>query len=66
MNRTLIALLKLNLDNPTENWDLELGLTLMAYRRAVQFSTGYTPLYLLYGREMRLPLDIIYRSPNEE
>ena len=66
MNRTLIELLKLNVDNPTENWDLELGLTLMAYRSAVQSSTGYTPFYLLYGREMRLPLDIIYRSPNED
>ena len=34
----------------------------MAYRSAVQASTGYTPYFLLYGREMRLPLDVIYRS----
>ena len=66
MNRTIVELLKLNVDKPTENWDLELGLTLIAYRSAVQSSTGYTPFFLLYGREMRLPLDIIYRPPNQD
>lgn len=34
---------------------------LMAYRSAVQASTGHTPHLILYGREIRLPLDIIYR-----
>ena len=33
----------------------------MAYRSAVQASTGYTPSFPLYGREMRQPLDVIYR-----
>ena len=62
MNRTIIELLKLNVSHPTDNWDLELGLCLMAYRSAVQFSAGYTSYYLLYGKEMRLPLDIMYRG----
>ena len=35
----------------------------MAYRSAVQSSTGFTSYYLLYGKEMRLSLDIIYRPP---
>ena len=38
----------------------------MAYRSAVQASTGYTPYFLLYGREMRLPLDVIYRLPERD
>ena len=38
----------------------------MAYRSAVQASTGYTPYFLLYGREMRLPLDVIYRPPERD
>ena len=66
MNRVIIELLALNVQNPTDNWDLELGLTLMAYRSAVQTSTGFTPHYLLFGREMRLPLDIIFRPPDKE
>ena len=38
----------------------------MAYRSAVKTSTGFTPYYLLFGRKMRLPLDIIYRPPEKE
>ena len=66
MNRTIIDLLKLNVLDATNNWDLNIGLTLMAYRSAVQASTGYTPYFLLYGREMRLPLDVIYRPPERD
>ena len=36
----------------------------MAYRSAVQTSTGYNPYFLLYGREMRIPLDLMYRPPS--
>ena len=50
MNRTNVELLSLNVPNPTDNWDLDLGLTLMAYRSAVQSSTGFTPYFLLYGK----------------
>ena len=66
MYRTIIELLKLNVSNPTDNWDLKLGLCLMAYRSAVQSSTGYTFYYLLYGKEMRLPLDLMYRPLGTE
>ena len=63
MNRTPIELLALNVANPTKNWDLDLGLVLIAYRSTVQLSTGFTPQFMLFGREMRLPLDVIYRPP---
>ena len=61
INRTIIYLLQLNVRDATNKWDLNIGLALMAYRSAVQASTGYVPYFLLYGREMRLPLDVIYR-----
>ena len=38
----------------------------MAYRSAVKSSTGYTPYFLLYGKEMRMPLDIIYRPVSQD
>lgn len=66
MNRTIIELLALNVQNPTDNWDINLGISLMPYRSAVQSSTGFTPYYLLFGKEMRLPLDLMYRPPNIE
>ena len=66
MNRTIIDLLKLNIRDATNNCDLNIGLTIMAYRSAVQASTGYIQYFLLYGREMRLPLDVIYRPPERD
>ena len=35
MNRNLIELLALNVADPTKNWDLNLGIVLIAYRSAV-------------------------------
>ena len=66
INRTIIELLVLNTANPTDTWDLNVGLEVMAYRNAVQTSTGFPPHFRIYGREMRLPFDIMYRSPNHE
>ena len=43
---------------------MDLGLTLMAYCSAFQSSTDVTPYFLLYGKEMSVPLDIIYRHPS--
>ena len=40
MNRPIINLLKFNVQDATNNWDLNIGLTLRAYRSAVQASTG--------------------------
>ena len=63
LNRTLIYLIALNAPDAKENWDLQLGLTLMAYRSSVQSSTGFTPFSLVFGREMRVPLDIMFGPP---
>ena len=48
INHTLIELLALNVANPTENWDLNLGIVLIAYRSAVQSSTGITPHFVVW------------------
>ena len=40
----------------------------MAYNTSVLLSTGYTPYYLLFGHETRLPLDLMYvtRKPQPQ
>ena len=42
---------------------MRLGVVIMAYRSSVQTTTGFTPHYLLFGREMRVPVDIMYGPP---
>ena len=38
----------------------------MAIRSAAQSTTGYSPHFLLFGREMRLPADLYYDLPPGE
>ena len=47
-----------------KDWDQHLPLFLMAYRAAVHDTTGYTPARLVFGRELRLPCDLMFGSPN--
>ena len=58
-NRTLQDLISLNEKDAMDNWDIRLGVVLMAYRSNFQTTTGFTPHYLLFGREMRVPVDIM-------
>ena len=48
------------------DWDLNLPYFLMAYRSAEHETTGYTPAHLMFGREMRLPLDLMFERPPDE
>lgn len=42
-----------------ETWDQNLGPCMIAYRSSEDTSTWYTPFTLMFGREMRLPLDVM-------
>ena len=63
MNRTLGDLLRLNVPNTQAEWDLNLGLVLMASPSSVLDSSGFTPHILLFGKEMRIPIEIMYGDP---
>ena len=66
MNRTLGAMLRQHVNENQENWDTLVELCTMAYRSSVHSVTGYTPNYLLFGRELPLPLDLVLRPPADQ
>jgi transposase InsO family protein len=43
------------IDSNSTNWDVVVPFFLMAYRATPHSTTGYSPFYLLHGREMVLP-----------
>ncbi|XP_041929155.1 uncharacterized protein K02A2.6-like [Alosa sapidissima] len=64
-NRTLAVQLAILADRQQKDWDLHLPLVLWAYRTAVQESTKCTPAALMFGRELRTPVDLVFGSPPE-
>jgi hypothetical protein len=62
-NRTILNHLALLVSRQQKDWDRHLPLFLLAYRSAVHEATGYTPADLLYGRNLRLPSDLLFGRP---
>lgn len=62
-NRTLLDLLSIAAKEDERNWDLCIPTVMLAYRTSVQESTGCTPYFLLFGREARLPVDVMFGLP---
>ena len=67
-NRTLLNMLATCAEGHPFDWEQQLKKVCMAYNTSVQSSTGFTPFYLMFGRQARLPVDIIYGTgaPEEE
>ena len=65
-NRTLLNMLSTVTGEREHDWDCQLPLVMMAYRTSINESTGATPYYLMFGREARLPIDVIFGIPPGE
>lgn len=67
-NCTLKQMLATTLHDYPFVWEDRLRKVCMAYNTSVHSSTGYTPFYLMFGREARLPIDIAYgtKMPTSE
>ena len=56
-NRTLTDMLAKSVVPGVCEWDEKLPYVLFAYRSTIQFTTGESPFYLLYGRDPQLPTE---------
>ncbi len=58
-NQTLKLMLRKTTVKQGKDWDKLLPYLLFAYREVPQASTGFSPFELLYGHQVRGPLDIL-------
>ena len=59
-NRTLLSMLSTTTKDHPFNWENQIRKVCMAYNTSVHASTGYTPFYLMFGRQASLPIDLMY------
>ena len=57
-NRTLADMLRKYVSGAYADWDRYLPFVTAAYRATVHPATGYTPNYLMLGREVTMPVDL--------
>ena len=66
-NRTLIGMLAATVEEHPGDWDKHLRAVCMAYNTSVHPSTGFSPFFMMFGRQAKIPLDLVYGStPTEE
>ena len=61
--RTLEDMLSKYIEANQRNWDQVLPLLLMAFRSSKQESSNFSPCMMMLGREIDLPVDLIYPPP---
>lgn len=62
-NSTVTKMLTAYVNEKQTDWDLHLNLVLMAYRSSVHETTQCTPNRLMFGREIQIPLNLMYPLP---
>ena len=65
-NKTMEEHLSKVVDEHQKDWDRHLPFLLMAYRAAVHDTTGQTPSKVVFGRDLRLPCDLVFGAPEQE
>ena len=65
-NCTLTSMLSNYVAENHRDWDIHLSKVLMAYRSSEHETTKCTPYYLMFGREVRLRVDIMFGCCPEE
>lgn len=63
VNRTLKPILAIFAQEQPHSWDKEVQKIAFAIRTSVNETTGETPAFMMFGRDLKLPLDLIVGEP---
>lgn len=66
LNQTLETMLALFCCENQWDWDEHVHLLMMAYRSSIHEATKVSPCRMMFGREINLPVDLLFGSPREE
>ena len=66
LNQTLLSMLAATVHEHPGDWDKKLRLVCMAYNTSVHQSTGFSPFFQLFGRQARLPVDLMEEMTTKE
>ena len=62
-NRTLLDMLSKSVGDYPSQWEHHIRRLCLAYNTSVNPTTGHTPFFLMFGRQVRMPVDIMYGTP---
>src|SRR5258708_28952794 len=65
-HRTLNSVIAKVVNTNQRDWDECLPYVLAAYRATPHSSTGFSPNFLLFGREIRAPIDVVLGTPGDK
>ena len=59
-NRILLDMLSTTIGSHPSSWEHNIRKVCLAYNSSVHMSTGYSPFFLMLGRQVKLPVDLMY------
>lgn len=59
-NKTFATMIAKQTNFHQDDWDISLPFVTLAYNTSIQETTGYSPAFLTFARDLKLPFDLTY------